>query len=879
MKWLKQIFSRGRRYNELSESIREHFEEKLEELMEGGMSREEAARAAHREFGNVALIEERAQEVWQWPILESLWTDLKYSARQLRRNSGFTITVILTLALSVGANTAIFSIVNALLLTSLPYSHPERMGTIYTRVTGSSPSDERHHVNGEQWELLRGNVPALISAISSLRAEGVNLQAGSHAQYVHDGRISAHYLDVLGVQPVLGRNFSEDEDRSHGPKTAILSYGLWHDLFGADRNILGRAILLKGAPYTVIGVLPQDAITPLNANIYTAIQASRDGEGGGTNFEDITRLRDGATWQEADGQLNRAWAARTQRYELQDNPGARVTYYSVPLQKGETAALRPKVLALMLAAGFILLIACANLAGLTLVRMMRRASEVATRLALGASNWRIQKQFWIENLLLALAGGAVGVGMGFLALRGLLLLLPEHFLPVARVPLDSRVLAFTLIVSLLTSVLFGMLPALATRKVDLRSSMSSRAVAGSGSQGLRQALIAGEVALTVLLLAASGLLVRTLIHLETLPPGFNPNGVMTARASLDDVRFNDPAAFRKLLDQSTAAMRQIPGVRQAAVGLSLPYERALNDGGITIGDGKEAGQQIVTGEIYVTPGYFEALQIPVLRGRSFSDTDGPDTQRVAIVDRTFARKFFHGADPVGRHLDKSILIVGMVEDVAHAPGLNATEPLTSEETMYIPAAQMVDPRMLSLVHVWFQPSWIVRTAGPVEGLTGEMQRALASVDPNLPFSGFYGMRDLLAKTLATQRVEVALLSAMAALALLLSAVGIFALVANIVAQKTREIGIRIALGSTIGQTMVHIGAPGVRAAVLGLILGLILCVGALRVMRSVLYGIGVYDVPTILAVVLVLASVTLIAATVPTLRIAGIDPAKTLREE
>src|SRR5207249_5956267 len=267
--------------------------------------------------------------------------------------------------------------------------------------------------------------------------------------------------------------------------------------------------------------------------------------------------------------------------------------------------------------------------------------EVATRLALGASRWQIQKQFWIENLLLAVMGGAVGIGVGFLALRGLLLMLPEHFLPVARVPLDGRVMAFTLAVSLLTSVLFGLLPALAARSVDLRSSMASRAVARGSSLRLRQALIAGEVALTVVLLAASGLLIRSLVHLETLRPGFNPNGVMTAKASLDDVRFHDAAAFRKLLAESTTAMQQIPGVQQSAVGLSLPYERTVITGDIAISDGKEAGQKATADVIYTTPDYFAALQIPVLAGRSFTEADGPDTQRVAIVNQKFARKFFH----------------------------------------------------------------------------------------------------------------------------------------------------------------------------------------------------------------------------------------------
>jgi predicted permease len=560
---------------------------------------------------------------------------------------------------------------------------------------------------------------------------------------------------------------------------------------------------------------------------------------------------------------------------------AQVTYYSVPLQKGQTDALRPQVLALMLTAGFILLIACANLAGLTLVRILRRTGEIATRLALGATRWQIQSQLWMENLLLALVGGAAGIGVGYAALRGLLILLPEHFLPVADVPLDSRVLGFTLSLSLVTSVFFGMLPAFATRKVDLRSSIPNRGVAGAGRVRLRQGLIAGEVALTVVLLSAAGLLIRTLIHLETMPSGFNPAGVTTAKASLDDARYHDPAAFRKLLNDSLGAMREIPGVQNAAVGLTLPYERALLNA-VTLSDDKEAGQEITTNEVYVTPGYFETLQIPVLAGRAFTSADSPDAQRVVIVNQTFARKFFHAPNPIGRYLDKNMLIVGVVGDtvLSSAAQLNeGSAPLTSEETIYIPAAQVVDAKALSVVHTWYQPSWVVRTAGPVEGLTSQMQRALASADPQLPFSGFYYMEDLMTATLATQRIEVALLAAMASLALVLSAVGIFALVANIVAQRTREIGIRIALGSTIRKTMFHIGRTGVGASAVGLVLGLVLCAGALRAMQSVVYGVGVYDLPTMLVVVLTLTVVTLLATTVPTLRVARIDPAKTLREE
>lgn len=885
MRWLKHILSRGRRCDELAESIREHLEEEIESLMEDGLTREEATHTARRQFGNVTLIEERSREVWQWPKLESVWRDGRHAVRQLRHNAGFTITVVLTLALSIGANTAIFTMVNALLLKNLPYTQPERIGTMYARSTGPESSDARRTVDGEQWELLRDDVPSVLPAVSSMRTSGVNLRAGAHVQYLHAGRVSAHYFDVLSLHPVVGRDFSEDEDRPHGPRAAILSYSLWRTMFDGNTNVLGQAILLKGEPYTVIGVLPHRAITPLNADVYTALQPDREGEGQAANFIAILRLREGASWQQANAEINRVWARslRARSFEA-SHPGARITYYAVPLQKGLTDTLRPEVLALMLAAGFILLIACANLAGLTLVRTSRRTGEIATRLALGASRWQIQRQLWIESLLLALVGGTAGVGVGFLALRGLLLLLPEHFLPVQDVPLDSRVLGFTLSLSLLTSILFGMLPALTTGKVELRSSMGNRAVIGAGSVRLRQGLIAGEVALTVVLLAAAGLLIRTLIHLETMPPGFNPSGVITAKASLDDVRYHDPAAFRKLLDESLAAMRDIPGVKNAAVGLTLPYERALLDG-VKLSDGEGAGRELTTNELYVTPGYFDTLQMPVAEGRAFTDADGPAAQPVVLINETFARKFFGEASPLGRHLNrdnKNLLIVGVVADtvLSSASRLNAgTAPLTREEAIYVPATQFVDEKFLSILHMWFQPSWIVRTAGASENLTAQMQRALARVDPNLPFSGFYSMQDLMVATLATQRIEVALLAAMAALALLLSAVGIFALVANMVAQRTREIGIRIALGSTIRKIMIHIGGSGAGASALGLVLGLILCAAALRAMRSVLYGVGVYDAPTILIVVLTLSAATLLATTVPALRVARIDPAKTLREE
>ena len=647
---LRNLFRKDQVESQLDSELRAYVDMVTAERVAAGMPATEARRIALADFGGIEQVKQAVRDHRAGAGVELLWHDLRYGSRQLLRNPGFTCTVIVTLALSIGANTAIFSIVNALMLKSLPYPQPERMGTIMMQVRGASNAESRHWIDGEQWELLRDEVPSLTSAVSSGIAAGVNLQAGQHVEYIHAGRISAHYLDVLGVHPMLGRNFSEAEDRPQGPKSVIIGYGLWRNIFGGDRGLIGQVIRLKGDSYTVIGVLGRDGRTPQNADLYTPLQPSRKGEGSGSNFAVITRLRDGANWQQADAEINRAWAGKAKRISTEYPSGAQVEFHSVPLQKGQVAELRPKALTLMLAAALILAIACANLAGLTLVRMTRRAPEIATRLALGASHWQLQKQFWVENLMLACAGGAAGIGVGFLLLHGLLSLLPKDFLPVAGVPLDVRVLAFTLVISMLTSVLFGMLPALALRKVDLRSAMASRTIAGGERLRLRQILIAGEVALTVVLLAASGLLIRTLIHLQSLPPGFNPAGVMTAKASLDDARYHDLAVFSRLLDESTAAMMRIPGVQSAAVGLSLPFERSLNDG-LQLGDGKESGRQIVTGLSMSLP--------PILRHCRFrcsqaeaSPVRQRNDQGCGNREPDIRGEVLRSADPIGRTIER-----------------------------------------------------------------------------------------------------------------------------------------------------------------------------------------------------------------------------------
>jgi predicted permease len=815
--------------------------------------------------------------------------NLRLALRQMHKNPGFVLAVTLTLALGVGVNTAVFSLLNGFLLRPLPYPEPDRLAVLVLHQEGISPKSgqfiqqDNTTQDGETWEMVRDALPAVRTAVFG-GTSGVNLQAGSgsgtNVRYVQNMRVSAHYFDVLGIQPFLGRGFTDEEDRPNGPSAVILSYALWRSVFQADPQVLGKQVVLKGEAHTVVGVLPAQAQPTGVADLWTPLQPHPSGECGGANCEIILRLAPGATWQQVSAQL--AHLRKPWFDELSKSKGG-AWFYAMPLSKARNLdnGMREPVIGLMMAVSLILLIACANLAGLTLVRIARRAPEIATRLALGASRWTVLRQLWVENFVLALVGAVIGLALARGILSWLPGFLPDYMIPPGGAAMDFRVLAFTFGTSLFISLLFGALPALQIRSVDLRSSMAagSRSVA-TGSSRLRQLLIGGEVALTVVLVAGAGLLVRSLIYLETLPPGFDASNVMTAKLSLDDARYRDADAFHSLIERSVAAMQQIPGVEDAAVGLSVPYERGLNDG-VKALDGKLAGKEWGASTAYVSPGYFRVLRIPILAGRSIAESDTPTSQSVAVVNVDFAREFFNELNPIGRHIQiekHTYAIVGVVANVAKRPGISGDAPLATEPVFYLPATQM-DQGLVNVVHVWFQPSWIVRTARPVEGLTSAMQEALEQVDPNLPFSGFHSMQDILAENLAYQRVEVVLLAVLAGLALLLSAIGIYGLVSNLIVQRTREIGIRMALGSSIRQAMVDVGLAGVVAAVLGLISGVALSFVVLRVLRSELYGVRDYDPLTLTVVPVFIAIIAALASFLPTLRITGIEPAVTLRME
>jgi predicted permease len=819
-----------------------------------------------------------------------MWNDLRFALRQLHKSPGYAIAVVLTLALGIGVNTAVFSMVDGFMLRALPYPQPERIGALVLHQqgtsarTGSKFTDDDNSHNSTTWVAVRDGVPSVLAAAYSSEfgtGEGTNLgsgaSSGSAVRYVHSIRVSAHYFDVLGIPLYKGRAFTAEEDRDHGPKAAILSYALWQSAFRADPQLIGKAIYLKGEPYTVVGILPAGVITPNPVDVWTPIAADNpEGQCGGTNCGILMRLQPGATWREAALQLDHLplppyIAARKMQ----------AWYYAHPLALDVAGEMQSRSKLLMFAVSFILLIACANLAGLALVRVARRTPEMATRLALGATRYDILRQLWMESLVLAAGGAAAALVLAGPLLSGLQRFLPAAMIPLGGFSMDARILAFTIGVSLLTSLFFGALPALQTRRVDLRSSIAAGSKAVSGGTGrARQWLIGAEVALTVVLLASAGLLVRTLIHLETLPPGFDPANLTAAKVSLDDARYHDAAAFAQLLQKSVASMRQIPGVRDAAVGLSLPYEGILNDS-VTFIDGKYAGKVTASSLSYITPDYFSTLRIPLLAGRAFSDGDTQSTQRVAIVNASFGRHFYDDPSPMGRHFKSGkdvYTIVGVVGNVQDQSNVERSGPLGSEPIYYIPAAQL-SSESLVLMHIWFQPSWIVRTSGRMQGLATSMQRALAEADPNLPFSGFYSMQEILDHQLQEQRIEAALYGSLALLALALSAIGIYSLVSNLVVQRTREIGIRIALGSTLEEAMLHVGSSGLYAAGAGLVAGMALSFVALRVLASQVYGVTTRDPVTFIAVLIVLALIAVAASFLPTLRIGRIQSADTLRAE
>lgn len=809
--------------------------------------------------------------------------DLRHALRLLRRSPSVTAIIVLTLALCIGANTAIFSVVDATLLRPLPYPEPERLVNVVTHYRGHGGEGDNTSQTGKTWEAIRDHASFLQTAAFSDWVQGVNFAAGGSVGYVQQERVGAGFFGVLGVAPLIGCEFTPEEDRPGGPPAVVLSHHLWQHAFHGDSAVVGKPVTLRGEPYTVVGVMPEHFWSGTVADLWTPLKPTTTGEGGGSNYGIVGRLKPGVTWPQAEAQVE-ALSPAALREEFAAGVTARL--HLVPLQEGETQDLRKPLFILWAAVGLVLLIGCANVTSLLLARSAARTREIATRMALGGGRRAIVRQLLVETVVLAVLGGLAGLAVGYAGIEGLKILAKENFPEIAgSIHMDARVLVATGVLALIASLLAGIFPAFEASGVDIRMALTEaggRGIAGVRKRWSRRLLVAGEVALAVLLLIGAGLLVRTLASLYQLRPGFDPANLVTASFSLEDARYTTTERVNHLFDAGLQRIRQIPGVESVAAGLSLPYERALNNG-FQYADGPRAGPQYrITNYCYVTPDYFRTLRVPLLGGREIRTSDTATSQKVAVVNQAFVEKYLSRQDPVGSHLRSADVvweIVGIVGDVQQRPGWGNFGPLGSPPTVYVPVTQ-TSGEFFTLVHTWFSPSWIVRIAGgSQERVIREIQRVATIIDPLVPIAEFRTVRDLRAQSLAFQRFLATLLATLSGLALLLAIVGIYGLMAQSVAERTRELGIRLALGATLSQALRQAAMPGIVLALAGVAAGCAFAGMSVKVVRNLVWGISTLDPLTYTSVALGLLLVAAAASFVPALRIIRLNPSDTLREE
>ena len=809
--------------------------------------------------------------------------EFKFGFRQLKKSPGFSLTAILTLGLAIGANTAVFSLVDAVMLRPLPYPQPDRLAelTLVIHRNGARLGENTAHT-GAVWEAIRDQATTVEAAVSAGMSAQVSLAAGDQAIPVVPQRVGAGYFRVLGVSPAIGREFTRDEDRVGGPAVVLLSDRLWRAAFGANPGVVGQTIRLKGEPSTVVGVMPAAFKPDADADLWTPVRASRTGEGGGQNFGIVVRLKDGVTLAEARSEM--AAVADPALTRPPSDQGITATHGLIGLQESLAADVRLPLLLLSSAVAVVLLVACVNLAGLLLARAGRRTREIATRLAVGGDRRAVVRQLLVESLVLAVCGGSVGVVIGAAAIAGLKASASELLLtPWGEVGMDYRTLLVTLGLTLLTTVVFGLVPALHATRLDVQAALAeggTRSVAGGSRGWSRRLLVIAEVALGVVLLVGAGLLIRTFVHLQTQSPGFDTRHVFTASASLEDARYESHESVDQLFERSLARLAAVPGVESAAVSLGLPYERILNMGARVIGAGGEQSDFVFSTATYVTPGYFETLRLPLLRGRTLARTDTKTSAPAVVINDAFAQRYLKDREPVGAHVRMSGQIrevVGVVGNVQQRGGFNGFGPLDALPSIYLPFAQF-PPGGLRTVHGWFSTAWIIREARPAAVSEPVMRRAMAEIDPLLAVSAVRRVEEVRSASLARQRTLMTLVAALGVVALLLAAIGIHGLIASGVTERMRELGIRMALGATVGQAIRTVSLPGIGLTLAGLAIGCVLALGASRLVRSLLWGVQANDPLTFAGVSVTLLVVAVVASVLPAMRVRRFDPAALLRE-
>jgi len=861
---------RGNRFNaEMEEEIRFHLDRKAEQNLDGGMSADEARYASRRRFGNAALLKEKTREAWGWSALDRLAQDAKFALRALRRSPAFSLIVILTLAFGIGVNTAIFSAVNALLLNPYPFPQPDRIVSV-----------EAQHISGKNsntgyqdfldWQ--RQNAVFDAMAITPWTGE-YTLTGQGEPQRVAGGGTTPDFLRALGVQPILGRFFTADEDRPGAPRLAVLTYSAWSQRFDASPTALGRTLVLDGQQYTVIGVLPRGFAFPgiETCDFFTPLHGASSLGRTQHQYGVLARLKPGVSVEQAQSDMSTIARRLEQQYPA-TNTGWGVKVQ--PLSAALAEDVRTPVTIFACTVGFVLLLACVNVAGLLLARTSGRAKEMAIRASLGAGRFRIVRQMLTETVLLGVAGGAAGILLALWLMTVLRKAAPQEFALDTSLRLNSAVLLFTLSVSLLTGIVAGLVPAWSASRAEPNSTLKNDGNAWGRARSrnrLMSMLVAGEVALSVLLLAGAGLLVRSFVAALHIDTGLRADRVLTFTLDLPEAKYNSKdkvmAFYRDLVER----LDQSPGVESAAAIMTLPMSGGMTGGAFQVEGRPKAADWVDTMVQYNAsiPGYFHAMGIPILRGRDFNQQDSASSLSVGIVNDTLARQYFPGQDPLGqRYKDdydgKWRTIVGVVGSVKHQQPMKPPVP-----GVYAPHAQWTS-------------SWMtvtVRAHGDAAALTNSARAAVHGLDPDLPLVKVRTMRQVVSDSIAEQRLLMQFLVGFGVFALLLDAIGIYGIVDYSVRQRTREMGIRVALGASYQSVIRLVLQRGTLPAAVGVLVGLPVALAGSGILRAMLYGVSPRDWAVFLGVPAVLLLIAAGASFLPARRAAKVDPIGALRCE
>jgi predicted permease len=887
MSWLKQLFIRRRIYTELSAEMQQHLEEKIEELVATGISKKEAAAAARRQFGNLTLIENDSREVWQRPSIESVFTDIHYAARMLRKNPRFTCIAILTLALGIGANTAVFSLVNSILLKPLAYPNPDRivMPELISP-PGVNLGSEFFPWGHSQYRFLtRDNHP--FEAIGAFQSDSFNLTGSGEPSLLDGFRASAEFFPALGVTPALGRAFTADEDQPGHELVVVLSDRLWRERFGADRNILGRSVALNGSSYTVVGVMPAGFVFPRaeempstfnfpkESQLWVPLAVGEVAKLGPSETAVVARLKPGLTIPQAQAVMD-----LVTKHAEQKDPRWKGWFNAriVPLTQQVVGDTRRPLQLMLGAVCIVLLIACSNVANLLLTRSLGRRREFTLRAALGAGRSRLIRQLLTESVLLSLASGALGILIAWIAIYLVGAFGPSNIPRLREVTVDWHVLGFALLIAVVTGILFGLVPALGTTRENIADSLkegNQRSGSSPANPRLRNALLVSQVAMALVLVISAGLLTRTFFRMLGTNGGFNPDRVLTFQVPLPALKYTDQNRIVTFFQNVLPRLRAIPGIESAGIGEIVPMGGEGESTGIRMPDHPAATQKVMAFANFtiISPGFLSSTGTPILRGRDIQESDTADSLPVAIINAAMEKRYWLGQSAIGKQVAPAseryplCTIVGVVPDIKHSSLREETVP-----EMYVAYTQKPWPSMLNM-HV------VLRTKADPSSFTTSVRDAVHSVDPDLPVANVTTLTTLVDTSLSQPRFSMLLLASFGILALLLASIGMYGVISYSVLQRTQEIGIRMALGAERRNVFGMILRQGARLAGFGILIGLIAALGVTRLMASFLFGVQPTDPLTFVTVSLLLVGTALLACYLPARRATRVDPIVALRYE